>query len=457
MTGGRLAARILLPMAVISSALYVALYESVEQPASREHLCWSSLRHSVSSSRLLSTDPNELVILSAALAPLGENITKMSSFLLLVDPRNDLAWHRRRRRTIEELVSGRRKVQCSAGRNTLEWSDGMVVEQGSRAVVGIACELPPRVVRCVRKEIPRLQKTIDSELAGVCTSVKLRVRPSGQSAYRAEDAGNNAAEAPFLAFIACYTEAARRSEFSMATAITRQTADLLPQWLSYHKFLGAERFYIYLLDDEATLKKKILKNSPGKITLIPWIGSGRDEKLWTGEARAVNPLTEDSVRADCIYRFRQHTAWLLYSPVDEYLFLKANNSIPSSELTLAKRIGLNALKGASAARLQRVAFSRLLRTSGENDQQANRTLLIASSVTRCETNAIKDQVLLWHPHKLIMVWKGGVQAVDTSRTEELKKVRINDYSGRHNCKLTVFDMGARAALERSCGVKGRNV
>lgn len=105
----------------------------------------------------------------------------------------------------------------------------------------------------------------------------------------------------------------RRSPVQLAVcAIFRNQARYLAEWITFHRLVGVERFYLY--DNQST--------DDWRTVLAPELAEGIVEATdWYeyGQMKAY---------ADCLARHRTDTRWIAFIDSDEFLFSPTGRSLP---------------------------------------------------------------------------------------------------------------------------------
>ncbi|MEI8125426.1 MAG: glycosyltransferase family 92 protein [Parachlamydiaceae bacterium] len=113
----------------------------------------------------------------------------------------------------------------------------------------------------------------------------------------------------FLSF--CCLLNAYQHELSV-TAIFRDEAPYLREWIEYHKLLGVEHFYLYnnLSQDKChEVLAPYVKN--GEVDLIEWPMAPHSWSEWDG--------IQIAAYKDALERAKKRTAWLAIIDIDEFL------------------------------------------------------------------------------------------------------------------------------------------
>lgn len=95
-------------------------------------------------------------------------------------------------------------------------------------------------------------------------------------------------------------------------AIFRDEASYLDEWLTFHSFVGVDRFYLYN-DRSADNYLEVLK---------PWIQSGRVILLNASGNNQIDCYNH------CLNNARFRTKWLAYIDIDEFLWSPTQKSLP---------------------------------------------------------------------------------------------------------------------------------
>ncbi len=101
--------------------------------------------------------------------------------------------------------------------------------------------------------------------------------------------------------------------FLSITAICKNEAPYLPEWIEYHKMLGVEKFYIY--DNESTDNtKEVLKSyiEDGTVEYLYWKGKAQQGKAYD------NSITTH----------KYETKWMAFVDIDEFIVPISKETIP---------------------------------------------------------------------------------------------------------------------------------
>ncbi|MBD5405699.1 glycosyltransferase family 92 protein [bacterium] len=114
--------------------------------------------------------------------------------------------------------------------------------------------------------------------------------------------------------------------FLTLTAICKNEAPYLPEWIEYHKMLGVEKFYIY--DNESTDNtKEVLKS---------YIADGTVEyTYWEGKAQ--QGITYD----DSVAKHKYETKWMAFIDIDEFIVPLSKETIPDIINNINPKTGLS--------------------------------------------------------------------------------------------------------------------
>ena len=108
----------------------------------------------------------------------------------------------------------------------------------------------------------------------------------------------------------------RRPAVELAVgAIFRDEAPYLAEWVTFHRLMGVQRFYLYdhgSVDDwRAALAPEL---EAGIVTVVSWKKSRR--------------RAQSSAYVDCLKRHRTDTRWIAFIDVDEFLFAPDGRRVP---------------------------------------------------------------------------------------------------------------------------------
>jgi hypothetical protein len=106
----------------------------------------------------------------------------------------------------------------------------------------------------------------------------------------------------------------RRPKVQLAIcAIFRDEARHLPEWVTFHRLVGVERFYLY--DNRSS--------DDWRGALAPELAAGVAEVIdWPEDHGQL------SAYADCLERHRTDTRWIAFIDIDEFLFSPTGRSLP---------------------------------------------------------------------------------------------------------------------------------
>jgi hypothetical protein len=109
-----------------------------------------------------------------------------------------------------------------------------------------------------------------------------------------------------------------RPEIGLAVcAIFKNEGSYLAEWVTFHRLIGVERFYLY--DNEST--------DHWRDALAPELAMGTVRaKPWPGDA-AEYPV-QRSAYSDCLRLHRRDTRWIAFIDVDEFLFSPTGRTLP---------------------------------------------------------------------------------------------------------------------------------
>ena len=89
------------------------------------------------------------------------------------------------------------------------------------------------------------------------------------------------------------------------TAILKNEAPYIKEWIEYHKMLGVERFYLYDNESEDNLQD----------VLQPYINSGL-VYYHSIKGKCVQFLAY----RDAVYKYKDQTTWMAFIDIDEFIF-----------------------------------------------------------------------------------------------------------------------------------------
>ena len=96
------------------------------------------------------------------------------------------------------------------------------------------------------------------------------------------------------------------------TAILKNEAPYIKEWIEYHKMLGVERFYLYDNESEDNLQD----------VLQPYINSGLVYyHLIKGKG------VQNSAYRDAVYKYKDQTTWMAFIDIDEFILPVEKDSI----------------------------------------------------------------------------------------------------------------------------------
>lgn len=97
------------------------------------------------------------------------------------------------------------------------------------------------------------------------------------------------------------------------TAILKNEAPYIKEWIEYHKMLGADRFYLYDNESDDNLKD----------VLQPYINAGIVYyHLIKGKG------VQHSAYRDAVYKYKDQTTWMAFIDIDEFILPVEKDSIP---------------------------------------------------------------------------------------------------------------------------------
>lgn len=99
-----------------------------------------------------------------------------------------------------------------------------------------------------------------------------------------------------------------------ACAIFREEAPFLAEWISFHRSVGFEHFYLYnnfSTDDYETVLDPFIQE--GLVTLVDW----------------PRPVGQLSAYRDCIRKRWREALWIGFFDIDEFLFAPDGRDVPS--------------------------------------------------------------------------------------------------------------------------------
>jgi hypothetical protein len=97
-------------------------------------------------------------------------------------------------------------------------------------------------------------------------------------------------------------------------AIFRDEARYLPEWVAFHRLVGAERFYLYDNGSADNWRAALAPELAERIV---------DVVDWPHRPGQI------SAYADCLQRHRTDTRWIAFIDIDEFLFSPTGRSLPS--------------------------------------------------------------------------------------------------------------------------------
>ena len=339
---------------------------------------------------------------------------------------------------LKDLLSGELRVICTFPGNDEAVVEGRAVELHSEGVLALACRVPVALGCCV-----------ESRLAGqTAARMKACVEMSLSIVKKDEDAPKGK-KVDFRYVKACHQQVWTARTFSMATIVEPNDGMLAFQWLNYHHVLNIEHLYIYSVGSHARLKEIVEKLNMEDLATVVTLPQDINT-IWSGDTHYVKNMVWNAARVDSIYRLHHHTRWLLFTRIEEYLFMKAGNESLQSR-PVADRIGLETASDSPALiMIPRAVFARA--DSGRSlvrGQRNNGTVVVASSVMRCQT---KDKAAhIWRVDRMTAFWRDGAQTSTTTQMNigrrRRNEARLNDYTGTVDCSFSVFDMSSLAFLE----------
>lgn len=103
------------------------------------------------------------------------------------------------------------------------------------------------------------------------------------------------------------------SAYLSIVSVAKNEGPYLREWLEYHKIVGVDRFYFY--DNGSTDNTREI--------LEPYINDGTVVYRYV-EGRYIQRL----VYQDAIYRYRQHSRWMAFIDLDEFIVPTKSDSLP---------------------------------------------------------------------------------------------------------------------------------
>ena len=105
------------------------------------------------------------------------------------------------------------------------------------------------------------------------------------------------------------------STFLAVCAIFKDEAEYLPEWVTFHRLMGVETFYLYDNDSTDDWRRALHPElTSGLVRVTPWPAEPRDAQL--------------SAYRDCLKRYRHQARWIAFLDIDEFLFSPRGQSLP---------------------------------------------------------------------------------------------------------------------------------
>ena len=102
-----------------------------------------------------------------------------------------------------------------------------------------------------------------------------------------------------------------------ACAVFKDEASYLAEWVTFHRLMGVDRFYLYDNDSSDDWRK----------VLAPEIGAGIVRAMaWPGDA--VQGGVQGPAYSDCIRRHSRDARWIAFIDIDEFLFSPSGRPLP---------------------------------------------------------------------------------------------------------------------------------
>ena len=149
--------------------------------------------------------------------------------------------------------------------------------------------------------------------------------------------------------------------------------------------------------------------------------------VWSGDKHYVKNMVWNAARVDSIHRLHHHTRWLLFTCVQEYLFIKPGNASLRNR-PVAEHIGLETASDSPALiTIPRAVFARadsgsgLVRGKKKTKKKNNGTVVVASSVMRCQTKDKKAHI--WRSDRMTAFWRDWAQTSTTTQMDISRRPR----------------------------------
>ena len=226
----------------------------------------------------------------------------------------------------------------------------------------------------------------------------------------------------------CSSGGSRFRRYSLAACTMLRNMDhFLPEWITFHRYVGVQHFFLYDNEPEETstlrhtLRKEIIQ---GVVTVIPWTHKAEGQKTYL----EVQIAHEN----DCMWRNRYRAKWMMKIDVDEFV-QPMNKSRPRIIDYLQEprfdRIG--------AARLQNWFFGRSFNsTSPTNGSIVERNVRRAEYPTPENSGRDKNIVQPKYAHYFkIHAIKVGAETISLNPYRELRLVHYR----QDNHRVRYFD------------------
>lgn len=203
------------------------------------------------------------------------------------------------------------------------------------------------------------------------------------------------------------------------TAILKNEAPYIKEWIEYHKMLGVERFYLYDNESEDNLQD----------VLQPYINSGLVYyHLIKGKGG------QNSAYRDAVYKYKDQTTWMAFIDIDEFILPVEKDSISEflKDYEKYSGVGINWVVFDSNGHIQKptehggLVIANYFKTHADGNMKVNRHIKTIAKP--------KDILSVPNPH--FFYYKNNKLTVDENKKNiygpftdkhNVAKIRINHY------------------------------
>ena len=203
------------------------------------------------------------------------------------------------------------------------------------------------------------------------------------------------------------------------TAILKNEAPYIKEWIEYHKMLGVNRFYLY--DNESDDNVKDI--------LQPYIDSGIVcYHLIKGKC------VQNSAYRDAVYKYKEQTNWMAFIDIDEFILPVEKDSIPDflKDYEDCSGVGINWVMFDSNGHIEKpkenygLVIANYLKVHSEDNLKVN--MHIKTIANPREILSIPNPHFLYYKHNKLTVDenKKNIYGPFTDK-HNIDKIRINHY------------------------------